>query len=187
MVGYTLSQMDPGPVRWWRLGSKAANQESKGDMGESWTGPDGGQGDMGESWTGPDSRQYSANGQRQVLQGSHAICPIIRQRDLESHDNRLGVAWGVPHLRSLPDGRETQAKEGTASRVGIPAVLWRLTGVRYGHHIALHWRQEGHNLPIRGRLANLQGMQGRRTEEGITAATVVVGTEDDDNADGANK
>ncbi len=63
--------------------------------------------------------------------------------------------------------------------MGVPVVLQRLTGVQYGHHIALHWRLEGHNLLIRGGLANLQGMQGRRTEEGIAAATVVAGTEDE--------
>ncbi len=32
----------------------------------------------------------------------------------------------VSHSRSLPDGWETQAKEGTASWVGVPAVLWIL-------------------------------------------------------------
>ncbi len=134
---------------------------------------------MGKSWTSADGRQYSAKCQRQVLQGSCAICPLIWQQDLEPHDNRLGMAWGVSHSYSLPDGQETQAKEGTASWVGIPAVLQLFTGVQYGHPIALHWRQEGHNLLICGRPADLQGMQGRRTEEGIAAGTVVVGTEDE--------
>jgi hypothetical protein len=45
----------------------------------------------------------------------------------------------------------------------------------------LHYinRQEGHDLLIRGGPANLQGVQGRRMEEGIAAMTVVVGTEDE--------
>ncbi len=82
-------------------------------------------------------------------------------------------------MSSLPDGREAQAKEKTKSRVGILAVLQCLTGMGYGHHIALHQRQEGHDLLIHGGPANLQGVQGRRKEEGIAAATVVVETEDE--------
>ncbi len=82
----------------------------------------------------------------QVLQGSHAICPPIWQQDMETLDNCLGVAGGVSHLCSLPDGRETQAEEGTASQVGVPTVLRRSTGVWCGYHITPHPRQEGNNL-----------------------------------------
>jgi hypothetical protein len=39
--------------------------------------------------------------------------------------------------------------------------------------------KEGPDLPIHGRLANLQDVQGRRTEEGTTATTMVVETEDE--------
>ncbi len=74
----------------------------------------------------------------QVLQGSHAVCPSIRQQDLESLHNRLGAARGVSHLHGLPDGQETQAAEGIASWVGVPGVLQRSTGVQHGHHFALH-------------------------------------------------
>ncbi len=93
---------------------------------------------MGKSRTGADGGQYTAKGKRQVLQGSHAIYPLIWQQDLEPLDNRLGAAGGDTHSRSLPDGQETQAEEGTASQVGVPAVLRSSTGVRYGHHLALH-------------------------------------------------
>ncbi len=58
-------------------------------------------------------------------------------------------------------------------------VLQHFTGVPHVHHIALHQHQEGRDLLIRGGPANLRGMQGRRTEEGIAAATVVVETEDE--------
>jgi hypothetical protein len=93
---------------------------------------------MGKSQPGADSGEYASIGQRQVLQGCSAVCPLLWQQDMEPHDYRLSAARGVSHSRSLPDGRETQAKEGTTSQVGIPAVLRHLTVVRYGHHIALH-------------------------------------------------
>ncbi len=99
---------------------------------------------------------------------------------------RHGTSWLPPWhgLRgstfAQPTGwqRNTNQRR-TASRVGISAVPRCLTGVRYGYHIALDWCQEGHNLPVHGGLANLQGVQGRRFEEGIATATVVVGTEDE--------
>jgi hypothetical protein len=74
----------------------------------------------------------------QVLQGSYAVCPSIRQQDLEPINNCLGVAGGVSHLHSLPDGQETQAEEWTALQVGVPVVLQHPTGVWHGHHFALH-------------------------------------------------
>jgi hypothetical protein len=98
---------------------------------------------------------------------------------------RLGTSQQTP-LRGLrgftfvqPTGWQKQAKEETASLAGIPVVLWHFTGVWHGYHIALHQRQEGYNLLIRGGLANLRGVQGRRMEEGIAATTVGVGTEDE--------
>jgi hypothetical protein len=70
-------------------------------------------------------------------------------------------------------------------------VLRCFTGMRHGHHLALHQCQEGKNLSICGRPANLRGLQGRRAEEGITTTTVVVEIEDEpgqrEDADGANE
>jgi hypothetical protein len=75
-----------------------------------------------------------------------AVVQSILLQDLEPLANRFGAAGGVSHLRSLPDCQETQAKEGTASQVGVPTVLWCSTQVQNGHHLALHQHQEGHNL-----------------------------------------
>jgi hypothetical protein len=68
----------------------------------------------------------------------YKVCPPIWQQDLEPLHNCLGTAGGVSYLRSLPDGRETQAKERNASCVGVSTVLQRSEGVWYGHHVALH-------------------------------------------------
>ncbi len=48
---------------------------------------------------------------------------LLYEQDMEPHDYCLSTAQAVSHLRSLPNGRETQAEEGAASQVGLPVVL----------------------------------------------------------------
>ncbi len=59
---------------------------------------------MGKSSKETDGGEHSAKGKRQVLQGSHAVCPPLRQQEVDPLDNHTDAAGGVPYLRSIPHG-----------------------------------------------------------------------------------
>ena len=115
---------------------------------------------MGLSGASSPGRQHPSKGQRKVLQGSCAVGPSLRQRDMEPHQNRTGAVGRVSHQGCLPDGKSPQALERTKPGVGLPSHRRRAQGVWDALYLALYWRQAGDNLQVRSGQADPSSVSG---------------------------
>jgi hypothetical protein len=108
--------------------------------------------------------------------GTGRAAIALRQRDVGPFEDRLGKTRGVPHPRTLTDGKEAYAVEGARARVDLPEVEGCVERVWDAHTGGVHQ----HGLPagdhgVRGDLPNSHRMQAGRAKEGSSSAPLVVG------------
>ncbi len=130
---------------------------------------------MGLGWTSSSEQKCITFRHRTILPGNHPSHSSLWKQDLDHLLDRPGTAWGISHLRGLPNGEQEQVEAWPLEWVGLPKVGGYFEGVRDDNDRGVHSNFPADGCRVRCNPPDLRQMQTGWAQEGGLTTPLMVG------------